>query len=99
LGQALSKSWVGFAVAHFSLAVGQSGNFPSAIKAVAEWFPKKDRAIATGIFNGGANLGTILSPLIILHSLCHSRIGLPHRIAHRPFIGAENQNNQYLTKQ
>ena len=99
VGHALSKSWVGFAVARFSLAVGQSGNFPSAIKAVAEWFPKKDRAIATGIFNGGANLGTILSPLIILHSLCHSRIGLPHRIAHRPFIGAENQNNQYLTKQ
>ena len=41
LGQALSKSWVGFAVARFSLAIGQSGNFPSAIKAVAEWFPKK----------------------------------------------------------
>jgi MFS transporter, ACS family, hexuronate transporter len=65
LGQALSKSWVGFAVARFSLAVGQSGNFPSAIKAVAEWFPKKDRALAVGIFNGGANMGTILSPLII----------------------------------
>jgi ACS family hexuronate transporter-like MFS transporter len=45
--------------------VGQSGNFPSAIKAVAEWFPKKDRALAVGIFNGGANMGTILSPLII----------------------------------
>ena len=65
VGHALSKSWVGFAVARFSLAVGQSGNFPSAIKAVAEWFPKKDRALATGIFNGGANMGTILSPLII----------------------------------
>ena len=65
VGHALSKSWVGFAVARFSLAVGQSGNFPSAIKAVAEWFPKKDRALAVGIFNGGANMGTILSPLII----------------------------------
>jgi len=65
LGHALSRSWVGFAVARFSLAVGQSGNFPSAIKAVAEWFPKKDRALAVGIFNGGANMGTILSPLII----------------------------------
>jgi MFS transporter, ACS family, hexuronate transporter len=65
VGHALSKSWVGFAIARFSLAVGQSGNFPSAIKAVAEWFPKKDRALATGIFNGGANMGTILSPLII----------------------------------
>lgn len=65
VSHALSKSWVGFAVARFSLAVGQSGNFPSAIKAVAEWFPKKDRALAVGIFNGGSNMGTILSPLII----------------------------------
>jgi ACS family hexuronate transporter-like MFS transporter len=65
LGHALARSWVGFAAARFSLAVGQSGNFPSAIKAVAEWFPKKDRALAVGIFNGGANMGTILAPLII----------------------------------
>jgi len=65
LGHALARSWVGFAIARFSLAVGQSGNFPSAIKAVAEWFPKRDRALAVGIFNGGANMGTILSPLII----------------------------------
>lgn len=65
LGHALARSWVGFAVARFSLAVGQSGSFPSAIKAVAEWFPKKDRALAVGIFNGGSNMGTILSPLII----------------------------------
>lgn len=65
LGHALARSWIGFAVARFSLAVGQSGNFPSAIKAVAEWFPKKEKALAVGIFNGGANMGTILSPLII----------------------------------
>jgi len=65
LGHALARSWIGFAFARFSLAVGQSGNFPSAIKAVAEWFPKKDRALAVGIFNGGSNMGTILSPLII----------------------------------
>jgi MFS transporter, ACS family, hexuronate transporter len=65
LGHALARSWVGFAIARFSLAIGQSGNFPSAIKAVAEWFPKKDRALAVGIFNGGANMGTILSPLVI----------------------------------
>ena len=65
LGHALARSWIGFAVARFSLAVGQSGNFPSAIKAVAEWFPKKDRALAVGIFNGGANMGTILAPLLI----------------------------------
>jgi ACS family hexuronate transporter-like MFS transporter len=65
LGHAFARSWIGFAFARFSLAVGQSGNFPSAIKAVAEWFPKKERALAVGIFNGGANMGTILSPLII----------------------------------
>jgi len=65
LGHALSRSWIGFAFARFSLAVGQSGNFPSAIKAVAEWFPKKEKALAIGIFNGGANMGTVLSPLII----------------------------------
>jgi ACS family hexuronate transporter-like MFS transporter len=64
-GHALARSWVGFALARFSLAIGQSGNFPSAIKAVAEWFPKKERALAVGIFNGGANMGTILAPLII----------------------------------
>ncbi len=65
LGHSLARSWVGFAVARFSLAVGQSGNFPSAVKAVAEWFPKKDRALAVSIFNGGSNMGTILAPLII----------------------------------
>jgi len=62
---ALAGRWIGFAIARFSLAVGQSGNFPSAIKAVAEWFPRKERALAVGIFNGGANMGTILAPLII----------------------------------
>lgn len=71
LGHALARTWVGFAVARFSLAVGQSGNFPSAIKAVAEWFPKKDRALAIGIFNGGSNMGTILSPLIIPFLVIH----------------------------
>jgi ACS family hexuronate transporter-like MFS transporter len=61
----LARTWVGFAIARFSLAVGQSGNFPSAIRAVAEWFPKKDRALAVGIFNGGSNMGTIIAPLVI----------------------------------
>ncbi len=65
LGHVLARSWIGFAVARFTLAVGQSGNFPSAIKAVAEWFPKKERALAVGLFNGGSNMGTILAPLVI----------------------------------
>ena len=65
VGHSLARSWIGFAFARFTLAIGQSGNFPSAIKVVAEWFPKKERALAIGIFNGGSNVGTILSPLII----------------------------------
>jgi len=65
LSHTLARTWIGFAVSRFSLAVGQSGNFPSAIKAVAEWFPQKERALAIGIFNGGANFGTMLAPLII----------------------------------
>jgi ACS family hexuronate transporter-like MFS transporter len=65
LGQIIARSWIGFALARFNLAIGQSGNFPAAIKVVAEWFPKKERALAVGIFNGGSNAGTMLAPLVI----------------------------------
>ncbi len=65
VGHVLARTWIGFAVARFGLGVGQSGSFPSAIRAVAEWFPEKDRALAIGIFNGGANMGTIIAPLVI----------------------------------
>ncbi|HPG09995.1 MAG TPA: MFS transporter [Chitinophagaceae bacterium] len=58
-------SLVGFIVARFGLGFGEAGNFPSAIKTVAEWFPKKERAFATGIFNAGSNIGAILAPLIV----------------------------------
>ncbi len=54
-----------FAIARFSLGVGESGSFPASIKAVAEWFPKKERALATGIFNSGTNVGAILTPLVV----------------------------------
>ena len=47
------------------LAVGEAGNFPGAIKATAEYFPKKERSFATGIFNSGANVGAILAPLSV----------------------------------
>jgi ACS family hexuronate transporter-like MFS transporter len=57
--------WMGFAVARFGLGFGESGNFPACIKTVAEWFPKKERALATGIFNAGTNVGAILTPLVI----------------------------------
>src|ERR1043166_4401992 len=56
---------VGFCAARFGLGLGESGNFPAAIKTVGEWFPKKERAFATGIFNAGSNVGAILAPVII----------------------------------
>jgi MFS transporter, ACS family, hexuronate transporter len=62
---ALAKTWIGFAVARTGLSVGQSGNFPVANKVLAEWFPKKERALAVGLFNGGSNVGTLTSPLVI----------------------------------
>jgi ACS family hexuronate transporter-like MFS transporter len=62
---ALAKGTTGFMVARGVLGFGESGNFPAAIKAVAEWFPKKERALATGIFNSGANVGAILAPLTV----------------------------------
>lgn len=55
----------GFIISRSVLAIGESGNFPAAIKATAEYFPKKDRAFATGIFNSGANIGAILAPLTV----------------------------------
>ncbi len=65
MGHAFARTWVGFAVARFGLSIGQSGNFPVAIKAVGEWFPEKERAFAIGLFNGGSNVGTIIAPLAI----------------------------------
>jgi ACS family hexuronate transporter-like MFS transporter len=56
---------VGFVIARFGLGFGESGNFPAAIKTVAEWFPKKDRAFATGIFDASTSVGAILAPFIV----------------------------------
>jgi len=64
-GHALARSAFGFTVARFALGIGESGNFPAAIKTVAEWFPKKERALATGIFNAGTNVGAVLAPLVV----------------------------------
>lgn len=55
----------GFSFARFLLGIGEAGNFPAAIKTVAEWFPKKERALATGIFNAGSNVGAIAAPLLV----------------------------------
>lgn len=62
---ALSKGTAGFMVARGVLGFGEAGNFPAAIKTTAEWFPKKERALATGIFNSGANIGAILAPITV----------------------------------
>ena len=65
LGHAFVGSVSGFFTARVLLGLGEGGNFPSAIKAVAQWFPKKERALATAIFNSGANVGAIIAPAII----------------------------------
>jgi ACS family hexuronate transporter-like MFS transporter len=62
---AVSISVTGFMMARAVLAFGESGNFPAAIKATAEYFPKHERSLATGIFNSGANIGAILAPLTV----------------------------------
>jgi len=61
----LSVSVIGFMVVRFLLGLGEAGNFPASIKTVAEWFPKKERALATGIFNAGTNVGALATPLLV----------------------------------
>jgi ACS family hexuronate transporter-like MFS transporter len=65
MGHALVRSALGFGIARFFLGLGESGNFPAAIKTTAEWFPQRERSLATGILNSGANLGAILAPASI----------------------------------
>ena len=65
MSHALVHSVLGFATARFILGFGEAGNFPSAIKTVAEWFPRRERALATGIFNSGSNIGAIVAPLAV----------------------------------
>ncbi len=65
ISHAFARTPLGFAMARGFLGLGEGGNFPTAIKTVAEWFPRKERALATGIFNGGTNIGAILVPLIV----------------------------------
>jgi ACS family hexuronate transporter-like MFS transporter len=65
MSHALVRTVIGFAIARFALGLGEAGNFPAAIKTVAEWFPRKERALATGIFNSGSNVGAIVAPLAV----------------------------------
>jgi len=62
---AFARTTFGFVAFRGLLGLGESGNFPGAIKTVAEWFPKKERALATGIFNSGANIGAVAAPIMI----------------------------------
>src|SRR5688572_11029430 len=65
VGLTYSASVAGFIAARFVLGLGEAGNFPAAIKVVAEWFPKRERAFATGIFNSGTNIGALLTPAVV----------------------------------
>jgi len=65
IGHAFAKGGFGFGVARAFLGFTEAGNFPAAIKTTAEWFPKRERALATGIFNSGTNVGAIVAPLVV----------------------------------
>jgi len=65
MAHAAAGSVLQFATARFSLGIGEAGSFPASIKAVAEWFPKKERAVATGIFNSGTNVGALITPTLV----------------------------------
>ncbi|HVP48442.1 MAG TPA: MFS transporter [Bryobacteraceae bacterium] len=65
MSHAIARTSLQFAAARFALGVGESANFPAAVKTVADWFPKRERALATGIFNSGSNLGAMVAPLLV----------------------------------
>jgi ACS family hexuronate transporter-like MFS transporter len=65
MAHALARGVLGFGAARFALGLGEAGNFPAAVKAVTEWFPRRERALATGVFNSGSNVGAILAPLVV----------------------------------
>jgi MFS transporter, ACS family, aldohexuronate transporter len=62
---ALARTVLAFAAARFALGLGEAGNFPAAVKTVAEWFPRRERALATGLFNAGSNIGAVLAPIAV----------------------------------
>ena len=62
---AFARTLGGFLIARFALGLGESGNYPAAIKTIAEWFPQRERALATGIINAGTNVGATITPIVI----------------------------------
>lgn len=79
------RSVTGFMAARFALGLGEAGNFPAAIKTVAEWFPRKERAFATGLLNAGTNVGAIIAPLLVPWITRH--MGWPWAFYLTGFIG------------
>ena len=71
MAHAAAHSFLTFAIARAALGFGEAGVFPASIKGVAEWFPKKERALATGIFNAGTNIGAIITPLLVPWIVVH----------------------------
>ena len=65
MSHALAGSTAGFLIARALLGIGEAGNFPASIKTVAEWFPKRERALAVGVFNAGANIGAVVAPAVV----------------------------------
>ncbi len=65
MSHALARNAWQFAIARFGLGIGEAANFPAAIRTVADWFPNRERALATGIFNSGSNVGAIVAPLLV----------------------------------
>ena len=61
----LARSVFGFGAARFALGIGEGGNFPAAIKTIGTWFPLRERALATGIFNAGSNVGALVTPIVV----------------------------------
>ena len=85
----LAASALGFGCARFFLGLGEAGNFPAAIKTVAEWFPKRERALATGVFNSGSNAGAILAPLLVPWLTLRVRLAMGVRHGGRRRVGLD----------
>ena len=71
MAHSLARDALQFGLARFALGFGESANFPAAIKTVADWFPQGERALATGIFNSGANIGAVVAPLVVPYLAVH----------------------------
>ena len=71
MSHSLARNAMQFALARFGLGLGEAANFPAAIKTVADWFPKRERALATGIFNSGSNVGAVVAPLMVPFIAAH----------------------------